>query len=81
MPHTRTKTEKLRTPKIFERVVSISMFNLGRKGKRIEGFSDPAKRMAWVKWDNGEVEGEFLKDLVAESDYPKTALYQLMVKK
>jgi hypothetical protein len=76
------KTSRLPTPKVGERVVSLSLFgSLGRKGVRLEGFSDPANKMAWVRWDDGETSGEFLKDLVAEKDYPKTAYYQMMVKK
>jgi len=57
------------------------MWNLGRRGKRLEGFSDPVNKLAWVQWDDGETSGAFLKDLVSEKDYPRTALYQLMEKK
>jgi len=75
------KSSKLPTPRVGDRIVSCSMFSPGRRGRRLSGFSDPAKRMCWVRWDDGEVSGDFLKDLVREVDYPKTALYHLMEEK
>ena len=30
------------------------------------------KKMAWVSFDDGDVRGVFLKELVRESDYAKT---------
>mgnify|MGYP001559254179 FL=1 len=66
------------TPKVGERVVDTWMMSLGRRGVRLEGFSDPAKKMAWVRWDDGETSGEFLKSLMREKDYPKSALCKLL---
>lgn len=77
----KNKTKKLPTPKVGERVVSTWMDNIGRKGRRMSGFSDPKKQLAWVRWDDGEESGEYLKCLVREKDYPKTALYHLLKKK
>lgn len=72
------KNKRLPTPKVGDRVVSASLMNLGRHGTRLSGYSDPSKRMSWVRWDDGEVSGEFTKSLIREKDYPKTVLYRLL---
>jgi hypothetical protein len=74
MPRCKT----IRTPRVGERVVNTAMWGLGRKGRREEGYSDPAKKMAWVRWDDGKTEGEFLKDLIPETEYANTTLYCLL---
>lgn len=71
-------SKDLPTPKIGQRVVSVYFTNLGRRGRRLEGYTDPSHRMVWVKWDDGEVSGEFLNSLVRESDYSKTMAYNLL---
>lgn len=78
MVHTIKKSNKPSTPKVGERVVSYWLNNIGRRGVRLEGFSDPARRMAWVKWDDGEVSGEFLKSLGREKDYPTSNLAKIL---
>jgi len=76
--HKKSKSNELSTPKVGERVVSYWFENIGRRGVRLSGFSDPAKRMAWVKWDDGETSGEFLKSLGREKDYPKSNLAKIL---
>ena len=72
--HKKSKSDKLPTPKVGERVVSFWLDNIGRRGVRLSGFSDPANKMAWVKWDDGETSGEFLKYLGREKDYAKISI-------
>jgi len=60
------------TPPVGSPVKSLSLFgNFGRAGKRLEGFSDPSEKMSWVRWDDGEVSGEFTKDLVSPDTFKK----------
>ncbi len=69
----------LPVPRVGERVVSVCLFGrLGAHGKREEGYTDPARQMVWVRWDDGSLEGEFLTQLVREEDWPKTLAYKVM---
>lgn len=60
------------TPSVNSPVVSTSLFgNFGRKGKRLEGYSDPAQKMSWVEWEDGTRSGEFTKNLVSPKTFDK----------
>ena len=73
------KDKELKTPRVGDRVVTIDLYQgVGRKGVRLNVFSDPAKKLAWVKFDDGEVEGVYLKSLVKEKDYPRTLAYKIL---
>lgn len=68
-----------RTPKVGERVVCVDLFvGIGRKGKRLEGHSDPLKKLVWVKYDDGETLGTPLKSLYVESEYKNSSVYKIM---
>ena len=70
---------KLPNPKVGDRIVTVDFYyGIGRKGKRLSGFSDPMHRLAWVKFDDGETLGVPLSGMVREKDYPKTTVYSIM---
>lgn len=65
-----------RIPKVGERVsiegASRFFGDNDNAGIRLEGFSDPGRKMAWVRFDDGRVRGIFLEDLVPASQSDKT---------
>jgi hypothetical protein len=73
--------DSLPTPRVGERIATVDVYyGFGRKGVRLPGFSDPAKRLAWVKFDDGETLGVATQGMVKEKDYPKTVAYKLLKK-
>lgn len=77
----KTLNSRLRVPEVGEECVSVSVFTLGRIGKRMDGIPDPEKKRVWVSWDNGGLEPVLIRSIVPACQFEFTLASKVRIRR